>query len=146
MMRTARIVDTPSVVALDSANHTILQDATSLNPSPDLSALRQPRSVESVAQARVAGRMNAAAVSEEEVKSLLAERASLLQKKYETSLTPVENRRLTYVRWSLDRIEDARKGMQLDLLESRVTEYEAFLDEIRSLNDQISNLGRNSSS
>jgi hypothetical protein len=96
-------------------------------------------------QARVAGRMNAASASEDERRALLSERAAILKKKFESPLTKAEVRRLEYVRWSLDRIEDARTGVNLDMLESRVAEYEDFLDEIRTLQDKISNIGRNSS-
>jgi len=148
MMQTAKISDQTSFGVLESANQadpSILQDSTIAAPAPGFTFQMRRGGPEATARARVAGRANAAAVSDDEVKAHLAERALLLRKKFETSLTPGEERRLTYVRWSLDRVEDARTGMQLDLLESHVADYENFLDEIRTLSDRISKMGRNSS-
>lgn len=141
-MQTARLVDPLSYGALESSSQPLLPE-TSLLPTPDLTALGRRASFETAAQARLAGRINAASVSEDEERALMAERASLLNKKFETSLTKAEGRRLEYIRWSLDRIEDARSGSHLDMLESRVAEYEGFLDEIRTLQEKISNIGRN---
>jgi hypothetical protein len=148
MMQTAKIADQTSFGVLESANQagqSILEDVSAAAPSLGSRFQMRRGDAEAAARARVAGRVNAAAVSDEEVKAHLAERASLLKKKFETSLTPGEERRLTYVRWSLDRIEDARTGMHLDVLESHVADYENFLDEIRTLNERISKIGRNSS-
>ncbi|WP_315728842.1 hypothetical protein [Bradyrhizobium sp. SZCCHNS2015] len=89
---------------------------------------------------RLAGRLNAAAIAPDEVNALLAERASLLQKKYESSLTKREINRLEYVRWSLDRIDDAKNGFALDRLDSAVSEYEHFLGEVKTLQLQIAKL------
>jgi hypothetical protein len=94
------------------------------------------------AASRVAARINASAISKQEQDAFLAERAMLLKKKYESSLTRRETNRLAYVRWSLDRIEDAKHGADLDILESGVSEYEDFLDEIRNLSDRIAGLGK----
>ena len=89
--------------------------------------------------ARLAGRMNAASVSPAEHRDLLREREQLLKKKYGNGLSPRETRRLDYIRWSLDRIEDARHGQALDELESRVELYERFEVDLRRL---IADLGR----
>ncbi|WP_316169437.1 hypothetical protein [Bradyrhizobium sp. SZCCHNRI1058] len=90
---------------------------------------------------RRAGRLNAAAISEQEIGELLAERAALLQKKYTCQLTRQETNRLEYVRWSLDRIDDARNGLSLDKLDRAVSDYENFLDEVKSLQSQIARWG-----
>ena len=90
---------------------------------------------------RIAGRLNASAISREEHEAFLAERAALLTKKYETSLSRREENRLAYVRWSLDRIEDAKHGSQLDVLEKAIHDYEGFLNEIRLLRHDIAALG-----
>ncbi|QWW67957.1 hypothetical protein [Rhizobium sp. WYJ-E13] len=75
---------------------------------------------------KVAGRLNALAVSEEEKATLLAERAQLLDKKFAGAISRAEANRLEYVRWSLDRIEDAVHGVSLDQLERQVEAYEAL--------------------
>jgi hypothetical protein len=145
-MQTARLVDQSSLAVSESASQPVNAEPGNLDPTPDLSLLRQRPSIETAALARVAGRMNAATVSGDEIQSLLAERASLLKKKFDSSLTPAEERRLTYVRWSLDRVEDARSGAHLDLLESRVLEYEHFLEEVRALQRRIDKIGHESAS
>jgi hypothetical protein len=92
-----------------------------------------PSSYAHAQNARIAGRLNAASATEEELKALLAERRKLLDKKLSGDITRKESNRLEYVRWSLDRIEDARHGPTLDLLESAVFRYESIAEEIRSL-------------
>ena len=87
--------------------------------------------------ARMAGRLNAANVSQKEHKQLLDERQTLLDKKFEGTITRREENRLQYVRWSLDRIEDAKYGHTLDVLEGRVREYEQFLSGVNSLRSQL---------
>jgi hypothetical protein len=89
------------------------------------------------ATARIAGRLNAANVSEKEHKSLLDERQALLDKKLGGTITRREENRLEYVRWSLDRIEDAKYGYAIDVLEGRVQEYEQFLSDVRKLQAQL---------
>jgi hypothetical protein len=89
------------------------------------------------ATSRIAGRLNAANVPEEEHKSLLRERQALLDKKLGGSVNRKEENRLEYVRWSLDRIEDAKYGQALDALEDRVRAYEQFLSDIRDLQAQL---------
>jgi hypothetical protein len=81
--------------------------------------------------ARAAARVNAGSTSEEEVQALLAERQALLDSDLEGTITPEQLDRLEYVRWSLDRIEDARHGAALDALEAHVSRYENLLTEIR---------------
>jgi hypothetical protein len=88
--------------------------------------------------ARIAGRLNAASVSDDEHKTLLHERQLLLDKKLARTITREEENRLQYVRWSLDRIEDAKFGYVLDALESSVSQYEQFLKEVRALHEQLS--------
>src|SRR2546423_1515102 len=66
-------------------------------------------SVESAAS-RMAGRLNAAAISGTEHQRLLDERQALLDKQIARNISPQELNRLKYVRWSLDRVDDARYG------------------------------------
>jgi hypothetical protein len=86
---------------------------------------------------RIAGRINATAVSGQERNSLLRERQVLLDKKLSGTITRKEANRLEYVRWSLDRIEDAQYGQTLDELERSVAKYEQFLAEVRELQEQL---------
>lgn len=92
--------------------------------------------------ARQAGRRNAARISESEENALRDERRRLLEKKFDGGLTRKEANRLQYVRWSIDRIDDAREGLALDALDAAVQRYEALGDEIDSLVRQITNATR----
>jgi hypothetical protein len=87
--------------------------------------------------ARIAGRINALSVSEGEYQALLSERQSLLDKKFSNPMSRRDEIRLEYVRWSLDRVEDARYGASLDILESAVGAYETFLGDLKTLETQI---------
>lgn len=88
--------------------------------------------------ARIAGRINAASISEDEHQDLLRERQALLDKMFgEGPFTRKERNRLEYVRWSLDRIDDAKNGYILDAIESSVTQYEHLLHELRDFKSQI---------
>lgn len=100
---------------------------------PDFGGIRAAYAVTS----RIAGRINAASVSEQEHRSLLQERQKLLDKMLGDTITPQQANRLEYVRWSLDRIEDAKYGQQLDVLDDYVAKYEAFLKEIGSFKEQL---------
>jgi hypothetical protein len=87
--------------------------------------------------ARLAGRINAANVSSDEHSRLLREREELIKKKLNNSLTRRESHRLEYVRWSLDRIEDARYGYALDDLEGLVEYYERFEADLKDLKAKL---------
>ena len=89
--------------------------------------------------ARIAGRVNASGISETEHKALLSERQQLLDKQFAETISQKELNRLEYVRWSLDRIEDAKYGDTLDSLEGSVSGYEQLLSELRVLSDQLRN-------
>jgi len=92
---------------------------------------------------RLAGRLNAASISQAEHDAFLRERQLLLQKVFDRSISRKEKARLEYVRWSLDRIEDARYGHSIDILESRVVEYERFAADLRKFDIQLNqHLGR----
>jgi len=89
------------------------------------------------ANARIAGRINAASISEHEHEALLKERAHLLNKKFEDTATRQELNRLEYVRWSLDRVEDAKYGHVLEALDDAVTRYENVLAELKKLEGKL---------
>jgi len=95
------------------------------------------------ASARRVGRLSAAAISRSEEEELHGERQRLLDKKFEGTLTRSEANRLSYVRWSLDRIEDARVGPVLDEIETKLLQYEKLARDIASLKDVLqSSVGR----
>lgn len=87
--------------------------------------------------ARLAGRQVAAQTAPVERERLLAERRVLLDKKFDGTMTHKEQNKLTYVRWSLDRIDDAESGASLDQLEDLVSRYERVLSELDSLRVQL---------
>ncbi len=87
--------------------------------------------------ARVAGRINAASISDDEHQALLDERRALLDKKFAGNMSRKDQNRLNYVRWSLDRIEDAKNGFVLDALESAVAQYEQLHDDIQNFRLQL---------
>jgi hypothetical protein len=92
------------------------------------------------AASRRAGRINAANIPDSEHKALLLERQLLLDKKFAGSISRKEVNRLEYVRWSLDRIEDAKYGPIADVLEHSISSYEHFSADIKLLHTQLANL------
>lgn len=100
---------------------------------PDFSAYGEVYAVTS----RLAGRINAANVSEDEHKSLLRDQQVLLDKKLDGTITRKDENRLEYIRWSLDRIEDAKFGQELDVLDDYVNRYEKFLKEIGNFEERL---------
>jgi len=87
--------------------------------------------------ARLAGRVNAASVSDMEHKELLEERQTLLDRELSGEISRRELIRLEYIRWSLDRIEDAKYGPAIDSLEDYVSKYEHLLSELQSLQTKL---------
>lgn len=125
---------TTTIQGVESVRAADAPDITSNPPHfTDFSASRDAIAVTS----RMAGRINAANISDEEHNLLLRERQVLLDKKFDGEITPREINRLEYVRWSLDRVEDARYGHDLDVIEGYVEKYERFLSEINNLEKQL---------
>ena len=89
------------------------------------------------ATARIAGRINAASIPPAEHDALLRERQQLLDKALQGTITRRESNKLQYVRWSLDRIEDAKHGLALERLEGAVSTYEQFLADVNDLSAQL---------
>jgi hypothetical protein len=87
--------------------------------------------------AKRAGRLSASIIPHSEREELLRERQQLLDKKFGGSITRSEENRLAYVRWTLDRIEDALYGPILDQIESRLFEYERLKRDIVSFQDVL---------
>ena len=102
----------------------------------DVNPLRKLPSVRAIAQRRAA-RLNASSIDQREVEKLLEERGQLLHKKFSGGLEAHEERRLNFVRWSLDRVQDARHGHVLDDLETAVEMYERLGADIDRLLRQL---------
>jgi hypothetical protein len=86
---------------------------------------------------RLLGRLNTTMVEPQELKDLLRERQQLLDKKFDRSITRQEENRLEYIRWSLERIEDARSGQSLDVLEGLVGGYRQFISDMNTFGSQL---------
>jgi hypothetical protein len=95
-------------------------------------------SVAYAASSRIAGRINAASISPAEHQGWLDERQRLLDKEFAGTITREEMNRLKYVRWSLDRVDDARYGPDLDVLDSAVTRFERLQSDMHELQKQLS--------
>ena len=92
--------------------------------------------------ARLAGRLNAASISPAELRNLLDERQLLIDRQLAGDITRKETIRLEYVRWSLDRIEDAKHGLALDRLEGYLERYETLLQELQGLQTRLGSFKR----
>jgi hypothetical protein len=100
----------------------------------DTSQVRPPRfeiDTRNTVLTTFAGRLNAGKTSPAEIESWFREHAALTMKEMEETLDPADIARLDYVRWNLNRIEDARVGPHIDKLEVAIDHYEGFLTEIR---------------
>jgi hypothetical protein len=90
--------------------------------------------------AKVAGRQNAKLISKSEVQALEKERHTLLDRLFDGTITRKEKHRLEYVRWSLDRVDDALMGEDLDKLDGAVEVYERLSSDLQKLADQLSQI------
>lgn len=99
--------------------------------------------IQSVSEARATSRALARAVSEAEVSELMAEHGTLVDKKFEDgTLSSRDRARLAYVRWQIDRIEDANIGEQLDLLEHLTELHESISAEVADFANQVRAVSR----
>ena len=131
---TAKKQSSEQIDLFTPATHESVSSSTTASPLPSFDSF--PEIVHAQA-ARIAGRINASGISEVEHKALLAERQKLLDKQLVDEITTKEANRLEYVRWSLDRIEDAKYGFALDFLEGTVARYESLLSELRVLDERL---------
>ena len=91
--------------------------------------------------ARIAGRINAASISDREVAELHRKRRILVERKYSSGLSRHDEHELRYIRWTLDRVEDAKQGYALDILEAATARYEDLLRRMGSLENQLGHIG-----
>jgi hypothetical protein len=113
--------------------------------SENVSVLPSGGLTQNAALAKAAGRVTASVTTEVERQSWLAERAQLLDLKFSGKATVSDLKRLQYVRWNLDLIDDARYGADLDVLESKVVVYERTLEKVTALAAQLERLARTKS-
>lgn len=97
-------------------------------------------------RARNMGRLLSAQIDAEEYERILSERAELLERSFQDGLRPPEQRRLRMLEWHLERIDDARYGPGVDLLERAASTHESFAHELSSLVDRLSDAMRPSRS
>jgi hypothetical protein len=94
-----------------------------------------------VAASKFANRVVAAAATNEaEHERLLDERQRLLDREFAGEITPEEQNRLAYVRWSLDRIDDARFGAEMERLQFLAYQYERFHADIAKFQAELERL------
>lgn len=115
-----------------SPSSTNVIDAGGLGGGPDFRTSTGDDALTALANRRAA-RLNASAISPKEYESFLKERKDLVKKKYAEGIDAKEKRRLAFVDWSLDRIEDAKFGHALDRLEGATALYEKVGRDVQGL-------------
>lgn len=106
---------------------------------------REKRSVETTADlgsedilgSRAAARKIALLTTDEEYQELLGEHRRLVEKRFKDGLARSEELRLQLLRWTLDRIEDARYGHDLDLLERLTAAHEYIASNVARATDEL---------
>jgi hypothetical protein len=132
---------TSSHVLESNPNPTTINSVAADAPVAPVTALNVPefgaRGALYSLTARLAGRLNAANISDKEHEYLLQRRQRLLDKALDGTISRTESLKLEYVRWSLDTIEDAKHGYELDVLEDAVAMYERFASDVVDLKRQL---------
>jgi hypothetical protein len=96
-----------------------------------------------LSETRAVSRALARNVPQEECDALFAEHGTLVDKLMaEGNHSQKERARLAYVRWQLDRIEDARIGEGLDALEKLTQLHETISAEVASFVDHVKDISR----
>ncbi len=72
-----------------------------------------------------------------EYDTFVAERNTLVHRHLDGVLSPREASRLSFLRWQLDRIEDAIEGDGLDRLESLVNQQELLAERIEEFENRL---------
>lgn len=75
-----------------------------------------------------------------EKQQIINERNQLVRKQFKGGLSAKEEDRLKYVRWQLDRIDDAETGEFLDYLQIITEGHEKFAKELQGLLGQMQNI------
>lgn len=82
---------------------------------------------------KTANRINTRKIPKNEKEKLIDEHARLVLRQFNQGVSKKEERRLVFVRWQLDRIEDAEHGEYLDFLEQVGTQQERLAKQINRL-------------
>jgi hypothetical protein len=113
--------------------HSIEQDTSQID---NRTALFQWLDVDAEA-VRNANRKICEKATDEELRELHEERSALVDKKYDEGLDPVEERRLSVIRWEIEAIEDARHGQGIDRLEKLSRIQRGLGNDIEKLVNEI---------
>lgn len=79
-------------------------------------------------------------IPQSERQQIIDERNQLVRKQFKGGLSVKEENRLKYVRWQLDRIDDAETGGFLDYLQIITEGHEKFAKELQGLLGQMRNI------
>lgn len=71
------------------------------------------------------------------IDELIEERNALVKKEIYQGFSPKEKRRLIYIKWQLDRIDDALYGENIDFLETLVEQRNSFAQNLRELLEKL---------
>ena len=79
-------------------------------------------------------------IAPSEREKILEERDGLVNKTFKVGLSAKEERRLTYIRWQLDRFDDVETGEFLDYVEEVTKSHEKLANELKGFLGQIENI------
>ena len=108
----------------------------------DVSALTAHKSIlASTLEARRTSRALTRRMPDTERKRLYQEHAELVNRMFTSELSSDESKRLRYVRWKLDRIEDAQTGDTLDELQMIAEDRAHLARQLKSFIEQAKSAG-----
>jgi predicted ABC-type ATPase len=100
----------------------------------------QPKIASSIQELRAANRQVTLMTMGLQEQDIAKERKQLVARKYNSGISLREERRLKYLNWQLQRIDDARIGEHLDKLEMIVQSNERLAGELRHFTDAVSRI------
>jgi hypothetical protein len=126
-----------------SYSGTLHEDAAlSLGGTSNGGQVDAPPDLEDLLQTREAARELARKALGPHAEALASEKMALVQKQYVEGLTVGEVARLAYVRWQLDRLDDATIGADLDRLDGLVQVQETLAATVGGYVQEIRDLAR----
>ena len=141
-MRTARALATPadSTVAeqppVSEAGYNAMSTPSAATTTSNVSSIGAYGDSFALTH-RIAARLNASSASTEEFDEWIKEREQLLDRHFSGEMSARDRARLKFVEWNIDRIEDAKNGHELDVLEGFTLRYEKFRDDMAAFFDGI---------
>ncbi len=112
------------------------------SPSLSVGTQRETEGEESDATraaARVARELSGA-IPEEVKQQLYEEHGQLVEKSFVEDLLPQESNRLRYLRWQIDRLQDADIGDSLDRLDDLASLHKKIADEVSAFADHAAEI------